>query len=92
MQLIDPAALASAKDAYYNDVISEVNDHVVRMGVMTEPYDWHYHPNSDETFIGCEGVVIIETRTHKFELTPGAVVTIPKGVAHYHTAAGCAQC
>ncbi|RYY37021.1 MAG: cupin domain-containing protein [Sphingobacteriaceae bacterium] len=49
---------------------------------MTERYPWHYHPNSDETFIGIEGTVIIETANELFELTPGNVITIPKGVRH----------
>ena len=83
MQLIDPLSLPAANSSpYFNTVISELNDHVVRMGVMTEPYPWHYHPNSDETFIGSEGVVIIETQDRIFELSPGMVLTIPKGVHH----------
>ena len=43
--------------AYENHVIARVNDHVVRIGVMTEDYLWHCHPDSDETFlvwrVGC---------------------------------------
>ncbi|MFD0749255.1 hypothetical protein ACFQZS_03820 [Mucilaginibacter calamicampi] len=51
IQLIDPTALAAAiEEKYCNTVISELNDHVVRKGIMTEPYPWHYHPDSDETF------------------------------------------
>ncbi len=83
MELIDPAALATANlEPYLNKVVSTLNDHVVRMGVMTTPYQWHYHPNSDETFIGYEGIVIIETKNAVFELAPGMIVTIPKGVPH----------
>ncbi|SDH16773.1 cupin domain-containing protein [Mucilaginibacter gossypii] len=83
MQLIDPLSLSAANSSpYLNTAISELNDHVVRMGVMTAPYPWHYHPNSDETFIGSEGVVIIETQNQIFELSPGMVLTIPKGVPH----------
>ncbi|RVU00304.1 cupin domain-containing protein [Mucilaginibacter limnophilus] len=70
------------EQSYLNRVISNVNDHVVRISIMTAPYPWHYHPDSDETFIGIEGTVIIETRDELIELTPGTVVTIPKGVAH----------
>ena len=49
---------------------------------MTSPYPWHSHPNSDETFIGIEGTVIVETREAAFELDPGTSVTIPKGMEH----------
>lgn len=44
---------------YQNIVIARTNDHVLRMSRMSEPYFWHYHPNSDETFIGVEGTVIL---------------------------------
>jgi len=73
---------AQVSEPYFNTVIGEVNDHVVRMSIMTSPYPWHLHPDSDETFIGVEGVVVIETREGVFELTPGSSITIPRGVQH----------
>ncbi len=56
---------------YFNTIINSVNDHIVRLAVMSGPYIWHFHPNSDETFIGVEGTVIIETPNATFELSPG---------------------
>lgn len=79
---------ASVGEPYFNTIINTVNDHVVRMGIMTSPYRWHYHPNSDETFIGVEGTVIIETRDMLYELTPGTSVTIPMGILHRTRPAG----
>ena len=76
------AILARNAEPYFNTTLETVNDHVVRISRMTTPYPWHSHPNSDETFIGVEGVVIIETENGKFELTPGSSITIPRGVAH----------
>ena len=70
------------REPYLNTVINRVNDHVVRMGIMTEPYPWHMHPNSDETFIGVEGTVVIETREGVFELTRGCSITIPRDMPH----------
>jgi mannose-6-phosphate isomerase-like protein (cupin superfamily) len=67
---------------YENIVIAQINDHVVRMSLMTEPYFWHSHPNSDETFIGLEGVVIIELMDQRVELNPGQMFTIPKEMRH----------
>lgn len=72
----------SNREAYFNTVVSVVNDHVVRMSVMTTAYPWHSHPNSDETFIGVEGIVIIETLDGVVELTPGSSVTVPRNVVH----------
>ena len=69
-------------ESYFNTIVNKLNDHVVRMGIMTEPYPWHLHPDSDETFIGVEGTVIIETPEGIFELTPGTSITIPFNMAH----------
>lgn len=69
-------------DPYFNTIINKLNDHVVRMGIMTKPYPWHLHPDSDETFVGVEGTVIIETSEGIFELTPGTSITIPCNMPH----------
>ncbi|HEY4205885.1 MAG TPA: cupin domain-containing protein [Puia sp.] len=67
---------------YLNIVLDNVNDHVVRMSIMTGPYPWHLHPDSDETFIGVEGTVLIETPEGVLELTPGSSITIPRHLPH----------
>jgi len=41
---------ASSAEQYDNHALANVNDHVVRISVMTQPHHWHFHPNSDETF------------------------------------------
>lgn len=73
---------------YENVVIAQINDHVVRMSLMTEPYFWHSHPNSDEMFIGLEGIVIIELLDQRVELGPGQMFTISRGVKHRTAPAG----
>jgi mannose-6-phosphate isomerase-like protein (cupin superfamily) len=73
---------------YENIVIAQINDHVVRLSLMTEPYFWHSHPNSDETFIGLEGVVILELVDQRIELGPGQMFTVPKGMKHRTAPAG----
>jgi mannose-6-phosphate isomerase-like protein (cupin superfamily) len=83
MELLQFKEIAEANNKqYFNQIVSNVNDHVVRMGVMTSQYPWHKHPDSDETFIGVEGIVIIETPDAVFELTPGSCITIPKDLIH----------
>ena len=67
---------------YFNDVLSGVNDHVVRVSVMTQPYYWHLHPNSDETFLVVEGSVLIDLEDRTVELFPGQLFTIPRNVKH----------
>jgi hypothetical protein len=45
INLIETAA-AVAKP-YASLTLAQVNDHVVRMSLMTESFYWHRHPNSD---------------------------------------------
>lgn len=83
LEKIEFARLAELnREPYFNTVMGRVNDHVVRVSVMTSAYPWHSHPNSDETFIGVEGVVVIETLEGVVELTPGSCVTVPRNVVH----------
>ncbi|GAB3223483.1 cupin domain-containing protein [Spirosoma arcticum] len=81
--IIDIRKLARAVTTNYaNFSLASVNDHVVKISVMTAPYDWHYHPNSDETFIVMEGVLLIELETETIELLPGQLFTVPKNTVH----------
>jgi mannose-6-phosphate isomerase-like protein (cupin superfamily) len=78
---------------YENAVLSRTNDHVVRISRMTEPYFWHLHPDSDETFLGVEGVLIVELENQelehqRIELGPGQMITVPKGTRHRTSPAG----
>ncbi|PST83868.1 cupin domain-containing protein [Pedobacter yulinensis] len=67
---------------YQNDVLSTVNDHVVRIGMMTAPYFWHLHPDSDEIFLVVEGSVWVDLANRSLELLPGQLLTIPAGTPH----------
>lgn len=81
--LIDALEMArQSQENYFNTVLTTVNDHVLRLSVMTEPYYWHLHPNSDEVFIGLEGVLLIEIENETIELSPGQIFTVQKNVPH----------
>ena len=89
MQIIDLGQKArELSGRYENVVVSQINDHVVRISRMTEPYFWHLHPNSDETFFGIEGVLIVELEHQRMELGPGQIFTVPKGIKHRTFPAG----
>ena len=82
-KILDPLALSRAITASYdNRPLTEVNDHEVRMGVMTEPYGWHRHPDSDETFFCIDGELVIEFTDRAVALHAGEFLTVPKGVRH----------
>ena len=87
--VLDPLALSRAITAPYdNRPITQVNDHEVRMGVMTEPYGWHRHPDSDETFLTIDGDLIIEFEEGPIHLAPGQMLTVPRGKLHRTRPAG----
>ncbi len=67
---------------YDNHPIANINDHVVNISTMTEPYYWHYHPNSDETFLVVEGKLLIEFEAGTLTIEPGQLLTVPRGVRH----------
>jgi mannose-6-phosphate isomerase-like protein (cupin superfamily) len=67
---------------YDNHPIANVNDHVVRISIMTQPYHWHCHPDSDETFLILEGGLFIDFDEQTVELLPGYMITVLQGVRH----------
>jgi mannose-6-phosphate isomerase-like protein (cupin superfamily) len=73
---------SSTCSGYDNHPIAHVNDHVIRVATMSEPYHWHFHPDSDETFLVIEGRLSIEFESGSLELDPGQLLTIPRGVRH----------
>jgi mannose-6-phosphate isomerase-like protein (cupin superfamily) len=79
---IDIQQLTKGKNEYFNEILTGVNDHVIRVSVMTRPYFWHLHPNSDETFLVIEGCVIIDLESSTIELLPGQLFTIPRNIKH----------
>ena len=82
LTIIDITQEAITNEAYKNIPVAKVNDHVVRMGVMTEPYFWHLHPESDESFLVIEGSLFIDLEGRTVELFPNQLFTIPKNVIH----------
>jgi mannose-6-phosphate isomerase-like protein (cupin superfamily) len=81
-EVITPLMESSAHFGYENHQLAKINDHVVRISTMTEPYPWHVHPNSDETFLVIEGRLTIEFENGSRELLPGQLLTVPSGVRH----------
>ncbi len=85
--VIDIAQQAKHQDVftdqkYLNTELATVNDHVVRRSVMTQSYFWHYHPDSDESFLVVEGSLFIDLQDRTVELFPNQLFTIPKNTVH----------
>lgn len=82
LTVIEPQRHTQQVSSYQNVPLSVDNDHLVRLSVMTEPYPWHHHPNSDEVFLGVEGILCIGLEGRPVELAPGQLFTIPANVWH----------
>lgn len=75
-------------EPYRNIALGEVNDHEIRLSIMTGQFGWHRHPDSDETFIGVEGELIIELAEQKVVVGPGQFITVPANTLHRTRPAG----
>lgn len=83
---MDPFVIADAarhlRDGYDGRVVAEVSDPVVRMSVMTAPFVWHRHPDSDAAFRCIESRLIGDRAERSVTLEPGAMLTVPAGAPH----------
>ena len=70
-------------EKHANFLVSEVNDHCMRIAVLEGEYVWHFHPGSDELFIVLEGELLIDFQDRPTEvLKANDSLLIPKGVIH----------
>jgi mannose-6-phosphate isomerase-like protein (cupin superfamily) len=82
-----PELVAKCKDRWYNQTLCQVNESVVRLGVMQGDYHWHKHDSDDEFFFVLEGVFFVDLEDRTIELKPWQGFTVPKGVVHRTRAA-----
>src|ERR687888_1603009 len=83
LTLVDvPALVAACTDRWYNQTLCQVNDSVVRLGVMQGEYHWHKHDAEDEFFYVVEGRFLIDLETRTVDLGPAQGFVVPKGVLH----------
>ena len=67
---------------WFNQTLTQVNESVVRLGIVEGEYHWHKHNNDDEFFFVLQGQLSIELEDRTIELNPNQGVTITKGVMH----------
>ena len=77
-----PQMVAENKHQWFNQTLTQVNDSVVRLGIVEGEYHWHKHENDDEFFFVLEGQLLIDLEDKTIELNPQQGVTISKGVMH----------
>ena len=83
LKLIDvPSLVEACEEQWFNQTLCQVNDCVVRLGVMQGEFHWHKHDEEDEFFFVLEGKFLIDLEGETVTLEPHQGYTIPKGVLH----------
>ena len=77
-----PQMVRECKDKWFNQTLTQVNESVVRLGIVEGEYHWHKHDNDDEFFFVLEGQLLIDLEGQTIELNQNQGVTISKGVMH----------
>jgi mannose-6-phosphate isomerase-like protein (cupin superfamily) len=83
LQLIDvPALVAATQVQWFNQTLCQVNDCVIRLGVMQGEFHWHKHDEEDEFFFVLQGKFLIDLEGQTITLESHQGYAIPKGVVH----------
>jgi mannose-6-phosphate isomerase-like protein (cupin superfamily) len=83
LEVVDVPALVEANThVWYNQTLCQVNDSVVRLGVMQGEYHWHKHDKDAEFFFVLEGQFLIDLEDRTVTLDPQQGFVVPKGVVH----------
>ena len=81
INLLDKFAKLPAGD-YAVGLIAKMNDYDFKIVKFKGDFIWHSHPDTDETFIIVEGILVMNFRDRKVEIHAGEMIVIPKGVEH----------
>lgn len=78
-----PSLVEKCTDKWYNQTLCQVNDSVVRLGILHGEYHWHKHDREDEFFFTLEGRLIIDIEGRdEVTLDRYQGYVVPKGVVH----------
>jgi mannose-6-phosphate isomerase-like protein (cupin superfamily) len=82
-EVVDVKSLVEAcRHPWYNQTLCQVNDSVVRLGVIQGEYHWHKHDEDDEFFYVVDGKLLIDLEDRTVELAPRQGFVVAKGVLH----------
>jgi mannose-6-phosphate isomerase-like protein (cupin superfamily) len=83
LELIDVDELQKAvREEWFNQTLCEINDSVLRLGVVQGEFHWHKHDHEDEFFFVLSGKLVIDLQDRSVELLPHQGFTVPKGIVH----------
>jgi len=83
LEVIDEREISDdCRFQWFNQTLCEVNDSVVRLGVVEGEYHWHTHDDNDEFFYVVEGEFLIDLDGRTVALSPRQAFVVPRGVRH----------
>jgi mannose-6-phosphate isomerase-like protein (cupin superfamily) len=83
LQLMDvPSLVAACQEEWYNQTLCQVNDCVVRLGILRGEFHWHKHDDEDEFFFTLQGTLLIDVADQTISLGPQQGYAVPRGVLH----------
>lgn len=83
LEIIDlPGLIDGCQEQWQNLALCQVNDCVMRLGVIQGEFHWHKHDSEDEFFYVIDGRLIIDLEERKVELKPREGFLVPRGVKH----------
>jgi mannose-6-phosphate isomerase-like protein (cupin superfamily) len=83
LELIDvPRLIAECEDEWYNQTLCQVNESVVRLGILKGEFHWHKHDEEDEFFFVLDGQLLIDLEGETVTLDRHQGYTVPKSVRH----------
>jgi mannose-6-phosphate isomerase-like protein (cupin superfamily) len=77
-----PSLVAARKEKWSNQTLCQVNDCVVRLGVLQGEFHWHKHNAEDEFFFVLEGRLLIDLKDKTIVLEPHQGFAVPRGILH----------
>ena len=83
LSLIDvPKIVENCKEKWINFNLTEVNDCIVRLGVVEGEFHWHKHDNEDEFFFVVDGKLLLDLENETIELSQWQGYTVPRKTIH----------
>jgi mannose-6-phosphate isomerase-like protein (cupin superfamily) len=83
LKLIDLKKLIEeCREEWHNSNLCQVNDSLVRLGIIEGEFHWHKHDKEDEFFYVVSGKLLIDIGEDTIELLPQQAFTVSKGINH----------
>jgi mannose-6-phosphate isomerase-like protein (cupin superfamily) len=83
LERIDIRHLAgTVHDKVFSQTLCEVNESVVRLGVIEGDFHWHKHDKEAEFFYVVDGMLLIDLESRTVELSAQQGFVVPQGVSH----------